>query len=85
MIRDAERITVNGTLNEDGRIQPDEPLPLQPGRVEVTVRPIGADEAEERPKLRLLDLAGSAREALRDVDVDGWLDDLRNEWDRKTG
>ena len=36
-----------------------------------------------RKKLSILDLAGSAREAFREIYVDKWLQKLRDEWDRK--
>ena len=84
MIRRAGKITVSGTLKEKGQIHLDEVPPLDPGRVEVTVRPVGQSPGAAGRKLSLLDLAGSARKLLKGVDVDEQLDDLRNEWDRKT-
>jgi len=48
--------------------------------VEVTLRPVATDQQAARQKFSFLDLAGSARELLRDVDVDQMLDKLRNEW-----
>ena len=82
MIRDADRITVNGTLTEDGRIQPDEPLPLQPGRVEVTVRPARAAAEKPTTPLKITDLAGVGAEMWQKIDVDQYLQDLRDEWDK---
>jgi hypothetical protein len=74
---------VTGTLEEDGTIRPDKRVPLPPGRVEVSVAPIGRRTKRETRSLDILDLAGSAREVLRGVDVDEWLRQLRDEWDRK--
>jgi hypothetical protein len=36
-----------------------------------------------REKLNLADLAGIGREMLKGIDVDKWLDQMRNEWDRE--
>jgi len=82
MIRDADRITVNGTLTEDGQIRPDEPLPLPPGRVEVTVRPSRPEAGKPARPLTILDLAGVGAEMWQKIDVDRYLQDLRDEWDR---
>jgi len=38
---------------------------------------------KRKKRLDILDLAGSGREAFKGIDVDKWLNDLRNEWDRE--
>jgi len=82
MIRHADKITVTGVLTEDGRIQPDEPLPLAPGPVEVTVRP-GRPGRHPRGAVRsIVDMAGVGAEMWRKLDVEQYLQDLRDEWDR---
>ena len=80
MIRKPKAITISGTVDSRGRLRLDRPVPVDPGPVEVTVRPTAPAVARRIRKRCLLDLAGSASEMLRDVDVDRKLNELRNEW-----
>lgn len=49
----------------------------------MSIRRVSRRPRARKKELDILDLAGTAREAFRGIDVDKWLDDLRNEWDRK--
>ena len=82
MIRDADKITVTGVLQEDGQIRPDEPLPMAPGPVEVTVRPMQSAEGAPKAPRSIFDMAGVGAEMWQKIDVDQYLQDLRDEWER---
>ena len=80
MSSDSELITMSGTVEADGRLRVEDPVPIDPGPVEVTVRAKDRDHSSAGETRSMLDLAGSAREMLRDIDVDKKLDELRDEW-----
>jgi hypothetical protein len=70
-------------LKQRDCIRLDRPVEMPSGRVEVTIRPASPERRKRRKELSLLDLAGTGRELFRGIDVDKWLDDMRNEWDRE--
>ncbi len=80
MIKDSSKVTMRGMVEPGGKLRLDGPVPVKPGPVDVTVRPVESAQPQKAKGLSILDLAGSAREMLRDVDVDKKLDELRDEW-----
>jgi len=85
MSSDPELITMSGTVEADGRLRVEGPVPIDPGPVEVTVRAVESAQPRNEKRRSMLDLAGSAREMLRGIEVDKYLRELRDEWDRKPG
>ena len=78
----AKIITIPGTVEAGGHLHLDETLPIEPGPVEVTVRPIESARTS-RKKMNILDLAGVGAEMWQKIDVDKEIRKLRDEWDRK--
>jgi len=77
-----EPIRLNGRIDENGRLEVDQPGKLPPGDVIVTVEPVSAeDEAADEARWSALFassqdlLAEMADEALRDLDA-GLFEDL---------
>jgi hypothetical protein len=81
--RNGHTIRASGILQKNNRIRLDGPVPLAPGPVDLHIRRSVKRASRRAKELDILDLAGTAKDILRNVDVDKWLDDMRNEWDRK--
>lgn len=85
MSKDPELITMSGTVEADGRLRVEDPVPIDPGPVEVTVRAKDRDHPSAGETRSILDLAGVGGHLWQRIDVDKYLRELRDEWDRKPG
>jgi hypothetical protein len=82
--RNDKTVRVTGVLQQKhDRIRLDRPVPVAAGPVSITIRPAARRVRRRTKELDILDLAGTGRDIFKGIDVDKWLDDLRNEWDRK--
>ena len=70
---------VRGTLDESGTLRVLEPVPLPPGEVEVTIRPLSK---ETIPKHSVWDVVKSCRFGRSDEELVAELKALRDEWER---
>lgn len=82
MIRDSKTITMPGTVEPDGQLRLDGPVPIRPGPVEVTVRPAVSGRSPAAEARKIVDMAGVGAELWEKLDVEQYIQEMRDEWDR---
>lgn len=82
MITDSNKVTMRGTVEPGGKLRLEGPVPVKPGPVDVTVRPVGDRPAGQKKARTLLDMAGVGAELWQKIDVDRYIRRMREEWDR---
>jgi len=80
MIDSRDSIRVRGMLREDGRIEPEVPLPIRPGPVELRVRPT-EPPVSLRSRRTVLDMLGVGSSLWQSFDWERSLEAMRDEWD----
>ena len=83
MIAKGKTVTISGIVEADGRLRLDGPVPVEPGPVQVTVRSTANrrdDNVPAKPPM-IADMAGVGGDLWRKINVDDYLQQLRDEWD----
>jgi len=82
MITDSNKVTMRGTVEPGGKLRLDGPVPVKPGPVDVTVRPAGSSRSLAAEARKIVDMAGVGAELWEKLDVELYIQEMRDEWDR---